>query len=117
MSKFLVTGGIGFLGTNLCFRLMKEGHKVVAMDNFFTGMHQNLEALRKEDKFEFIEHDITEKLPLDQLQDVDGIFNLACPASPPHYQKDPLYTTKVSVYGIFHVLDLANSPRQRARAC
>lgn len=108
MSKFLVTGGIGFLGTNLCFRLMQEGHKVIAMDNFFTGMHQNLEALQKEESFEFIEHDITKKLPLEKLKDVDGIFNLACPASPPHYQKDPLYTTKVSVYGIFNVLELAN---------
>lgn len=107
MAKFLITGGVGFLGTNLCIRLLMDGHQVVAMDNFYTGTENNLEILKKMEGFQLIRHDIVNPLPLERLQDIDGIFNLACPASPPHYQRDPLFTTKVSVYGVFNLLELA----------
>lgn len=104
MSKrILVTGGAGFLGTNLCTRLVKEGNEVICVDNLFTGKKSNIEHLMNEKNFEFIRHDIIEPLYVE----VDQIYNLACPASPPAYQFDPIKTTKTSVLGAINMLGLA----------
>ena len=107
MKRILVTGGAGFLGSNLCKRLLDESkeNKVICLDNFYTGRRENIEELLENERFELIEHDIINPLP-DDLE-VDQIYNLACPASPPHYQKDPVYTTKISIFGILNVLELA----------
>lgn len=107
--KILVTGGAGFLGSNLCEYLLQEGHEVIALDNFYTGRLQNIEPLKKNSRFSIIEHDII--LPIDL--DVDWIFNLACPASPPHYQKNPIFTTKTSVLGALNMLELAEKNKAR----
>ena len=93
--RILVTGGAGFLGSHLCERLIKGGHDVLCVDNFYTGIKKNLEAIWALSNFEMIRHDIT--FPL--YVEVDQIFNLACPASPIHYQYDPVQTTKTSVHG------------------
>ena len=103
LSSFLVTGGAGFIGSNLCRHLLGRGHDVICMDNLFTGKMSNIEELLDSDHFQFINHDVTESYDLD----VDYIFNLACPASPPKYQIDPIKTIKTSVYGIINALDLA----------
>lgn len=99
----LVTGGAGFLGSHLCERLLGEGHDVLCLDNFFTGRKQNIEHLLAKPSFEFIRHDVT--FPL--YVEVDEIYNLACPASPIHYQHDPVQTTKTSVFGAINMLGLA----------
>jgi len=99
----LVTGGAGFLGSHLCDRLLAEGHEVLCLDNFFTGSKQNVRHLAGEARFELIRHDVT--FPL--YVEVDEIFNLACPASPIHYQEDPVQTTKTSVHGAINMLGLA----------
>ena len=101
--RLLVTGGAGFLGSHLCDRLIAEGAYVLCVDNFFTGTHSNLERLRDHKSFELIRHDITFPLYLE----VDEIYNLACPASPRHYQHDPVQTTKTSVHGAINMLGLA----------
>jgi len=101
--RILVTGGAGFLGSHLCKRLLNEGNEVICVDNFFTGDKQNIEALLDNPYFEIIRHDVT--LPL--YIEVDEIYNLACPASPPHYQFDPVQTTKTSVIGAINMLGLA----------
>lgn len=101
--KILVTGGAGFIGSHLCERLLNEGHKVVCVDNFFTGTRANIKKLLPNQDFELIEHDIVEPLDVE----VDEIYNLACPASPPRYQYDPVKTTKTSVLGALNMLDLA----------
>ena len=101
--KILVTGGAGFIGSNLCKRLLDDGHKVVCLDNFFTGSKQNIINLCSNPNFEVIEQDI--QMPFDI--EVDEIYNLACPASPPHYQYNPIETIKTSVLGIINVLELA----------
>ena len=101
--RVLVTGGAGFLGSHLCDRLLAEGHEVVCVDNFFTGSKENVQHLRDEPRFEVIRHDVTFPLYLE----VDEILNLACPASPIHYQTDPVQTTKTSVHGAINVLGLA----------
>lgn len=104
----LVTGGAGFLGSNLCTKLLQLGHTVIALDNFYTGCEENIAPLRRNKNFSFIKHDIINPLThLTELKDIEWIFNLACPASPPHYQKDPIYTTKISVLGALNVLELA----------
>lgn len=107
MKKILVTGGAGFLGSNLCKRLLTENgeNQVICLDNFFTGRRENIEKLFANEKFKLLEHDIINPLPLDFT--VDEIYNLACPASPLQYQKDPVYTTKTSVFGIINMLELA----------
>ena len=102
--RILVTGGAGFLGSHLCERLLREGHDVLCADNLFTGSKRNIAHLMDDSRFEFIRHDIT--LPL-QVE-VDEIYNLACPASPVHYQHDPVQTTKTSVNGAINMLELAN---------
>ncbi|MDB9916160.1 SDR family oxidoreductase [Pseudomonadales bacterium] len=107
--KSLVTGGAGFLGSHLCDRLIVEGHEVICLDNFFTGRKQNIGHLRHNPDFELVRHDIT----FAYHAEVDNIFNLACPASPPHYQYDPVQTTKTSVLGAINMLDLAKKNKAR----
>jgi len=101
--RILVTGGAGFLGSHLCERLLEEGNEVLCADNFFTGTRQNILHLLKNPGFELLRHDIT--FPL--YVEVDQIYNLACPASPIHYQHDPIQTTKTSVHGAINMLGLA----------
>ena len=101
--RILVTGGLGFLGSHLSRRLIALGHEVIAADNFFTGNKQNVEDLLTGNKFELIRHDVTFPLFLE----VDAIFNLACPASPMHYQKHPVQTVKTNVLGAINMLGLA----------
>ncbi len=103
MEKVLVTGGAGFVGSFLCDRLIKEGHEVIAIDNFFTGQKSNLLHLQDNPKFELIRHDVVQPI----LVEVDWIFNLACPASPVHYQYNPVKTVKTSVIGTLNMLGLA----------
>ena len=107
--KILVTGGAGFLGSHLCDALIRRGADVLCLDNFHTGTRGNLASLSGHPRFEMLAHDVTLRLDAD----VDRIFNLACPASPVHYQHDPVQTTKTSVQGAINMLDLA--VRQRAR--
>ncbi len=101
--RVLVTGGAGFLGSHLCERLLSEGHEVLCVDNLFTGSRRNIAHLLENTAFEFIRHDVT--FPL--YVEVDEIYNLACPASPIHYQHDPVQTTKTSVHGSINMLGLA----------
>ncbi|WP_156384595.1 MULTISPECIES: UDP-glucuronic acid decarboxylase family protein [unclassified Devosia] len=101
--RVLVTGGAGFLGSHLCERLVAEGHDVICADNFYTGSKGNIAHLRGNPRFELLRHDVT--FPL--YVEVDRIFNLACPASPVHYQRDPVQTTKTSVHGAINMLGLA----------
>ena len=101
--RILVTGGAGFLGSHLCDRLLAEGNEVLCVDNLFTGRKQNIYHLLDNPRFEFMRHDVT--FPL--FVEVDAIYNLACPASPVHYQFDPVQTTKTSVVGAVNMLGLA----------
>ena len=103
MKRILVTGGAGFLGSHLCERLVREGNDVICLDNLFTGSKDNIRHLLGNQYFEFIRHDITEPIYLE----VDQIYNLACPASPVHYQFDPVQTVKTNVHGAINLLDLA----------
>ena len=107
--RILVTGGAGFLGSHLCERLLEAGHDVVCADNLFTGTKRNIDHLKGHERFEFIRHDVTFPLYLE----VDEIYNLACPASPIHYQHDPVQTTKTSVHGAINMLGLAKRLRAR----
>ena len=109
MKKVLVTGGAGFVGSFLCDRLIDEGHEVIAIDNFFTGSKENLSQLSDETNFELIRHDIVEPI----LLEVDWIFNLACPASPIHYQYNPVKTVKTNVMGTLNMLGLAKRLKAR----
>lgn len=101
--RILVTGGAGFLGSHLCERLLEQGHEVLCVDNFYTGSKLNVEHLIGNPRFELMRHDVT--FPL--YVEVDEIYNLACPASPVHYQHDPVQTTKTSVHGAINMLGLA----------
>lgn len=101
--RILVAGGAGFLGSHLCQALLNAGHQVICLDNFSTGMRRNVLQLREMDDFSVIAHDIVDPLALE----VDEIYNLACPASPPHYQADPIHTTKTCVLGSLNLLELA----------
>lgn len=107
--RILVTGGAGFLGSHLCDHLLGLGHEVVSVDNFYTGSLRNLAHLRENPNFESIRHDVTFPLYLE----VDGIFNLACPASPIHYQNDPVQTLKTNVHGAINILGLARRVNAR----
>ena len=107
--RILVTGGAGFLGSHLCDQLLAMGHEVVSVDNFYTGSPKNLAHLRDNPNFESIRHDVTIPLYLE----VDGIFNLACPASPVHYQSDPVQTLKTNVHGAINILGLAKRTKAR----
>lgn len=101
--RVLVTGGAGFLGSNLCKRLLEDGHYVIAVDNLYTGRIENIQSFFSNPDFEFVQHDITEPMDIK----VEEIYNAACPASPPHYQKSPTFTTKTCVQGLIHMLDMA----------
>lgn len=101
--RILVTGGAGFLGSHLCKRLLKDGHELICVDNFFTGTKNNILSILNNPHFEILRHDIT--FPL--YVEVDEIYNLACPASPIHYQHDPVQTTKTSIHGAINMLGLA----------
>ena len=102
-TRILVTGGAGFLGSHLCNRLLREGNDVICVDNLFTGSKDNIRHLLSDPYFEFIRHDVINPLYVE----CDRIYNLACPASPVQYQRDPIYTTKTSMYGAFNALGLA----------
>lgn len=105
MKTVLVTGGAGFIGSNLCSRLLQENNYVICVDNLFTGSIQNINHLLDNKYFRFIHHDIINPLPIEQ--DIDQIYNMACPASPPKYQIDPIYTLKVNFQGMMNLLELA----------
>ncbi|MEY3583026.1 MAG: hypothetical protein RJA48_109, partial [Verrucomicrobiota bacterium] len=107
--RYLVTGAAGFLGYHLSARLLRDGHQVVGMDNFHSGTEANIQALAAHAGFRFVQHDVT--VPYDQA--VDVVCNLACPASPPHYQKDPIYTAKIAFLGTLHALE--NAERHQAK--
>lgn len=109
IKEILVTGGAGFLGSHLCERLVAQGHNILCVDNFFTGSRQNVSHLVGKPSFELMRHDVT--LPL--YVEVNQIYNLACPASPVHYQYDPVQTTKTSVHGAINMLGLAKRTKAR----
>ena len=108
-TRVLITGGAGFLGSHLCERLLADGAVILCVDNFFTGARRNIEHLLSHPHFELIRHDVT--FPL--YAEIDQIYNLACPASPIHYQHDPVQTTKTSVHGAINMLGLAKRLRAR----
>jgi UDP-glucuronate decarboxylase len=103
MSRILITGGAGFIGSHLCDKLLAEGHEVICLDNFFTGRRKNIEHNLSHPYFEFVRHDVTSPY----MAEVDEIYNLACPASPVHYQYNPIKTVKTSVMGAINILGLA----------
>ncbi|MBC7795695.1 MAG: SDR family oxidoreductase [Pyrinomonadaceae bacterium] len=107
--RILITGGAGFIGSHLSERLLNEGHEVICLDNFFTGRRENIAHLLHNDNFELIRHDVTEPI----LLEVDQIYNLACPASPVHYQYNPVKTVKTSVMGAINMLGLAKRVKAR----
>ena len=107
--RILVTGGAGFIGSHLCERLLSEGHEVICLDNFFTGRKQNIAHLLDFHQFELVRHDVTEPI----LLEVDQIYNLACPASPVHYQYNPVKTVKTSVMGMINMLGMAKRVHAR----
>ena len=109
MKKILVTGGAGFLGSHLCERLLARGDEVLCVDNIFTGQKANIQHLRDHPRFEFLRHDVTQPL----MVEVEEIYNLACPASPVHYQFDPVQTVKTSVLGAINMLDLAKRTKAK----
>ena len=109
MKKILVTGGAGFIGSHLCKRLVENGDEVICLDNLFTGSKKNIKDLLKYDNFEFIRHDVIEPVSLE----IDQIYNLACPASPMHYQYNPVKTINTSVMGAINMLNLAKEKNAR----
>ncbi|MEM1312726.1 MAG: UDP-glucuronic acid decarboxylase family protein [Patescibacteria group bacterium] len=110
MKKILITGGAGFIGSNLCRYLLAKGHKVLCLDNFFSSKKSSISGLLDDPHFEFISHDIIEPI---SLSGVDCIYHLACPASPPNYQKDPIYTFRTSVWGTYNILQVARENQAR----
>jgi len=107
--RILVTGGAGFIGSHLCERLLKDGHEVICLDNFFSGKRANIAHMRGDPSFELVRHDVVEPI----LVEVDRIFHLACPASPVHYQYNPVKTTKTNVMGTINMLGLAKRVKAR----
>lgn len=107
--RILVTGGAGFIGSHLCERLLNEGNEVICLDNFFTGRKANIAHLMHNDAFELVRHDVTEPI----LLEVDQIYNLACPASPVHYQYNPIKTVKTNVMGMINMLGMAKRVKAR----
>lgn len=111
MKTILVAGGCGFIGSNLCKYLIKMNCKVICVDNFYTGNINNIEELLSDDRFSLIEHDIIQPIFIEQ--DVDEIYHLACPASPPKYQQDPIYTCKINFMGTLNLLGLAKEKKAK----
>ena len=109
MSRIIVTGGAGFIGSHLCKRVIENGDEVVCVDSLFTGSKENIEELLSYDRFRFVEHDIVEPY----FDEADQIYNLACPASPPHYQYNPIHTSKTSVMGAINMLGMARKCKAR----
>ena len=109
MKRIIITGGAGFLGSHLCERLLNEGNHIICVDNFFTGSYENIKHLKNNKNFEIIRHDITVPLHIE----CDEIYNFACPASPIHYQRNPVHTFKTSVFGILNMLNLARECNAR----
>ena len=109
MKRILITGGAGFIGSHLCEKLLEEGNDVICLDNFFTGSKDNIRHLIGNNRFELVRHDVI----IEYLAEVDQIYNLACPASPVHYQYNPIKTTKTSVMGIINMLGLAKRCKAR----
>lgn len=109
MKKILITGAAGFIGSNLTKRLLNEGNYVIGLDNFYTGLRENIEPFLTNQNYKFIQHNVIEPYEIE----ADEIYNLACPASPPHYQKDPIFTFKTSVLGILNALELAKKTGAR----
>ena len=109
--RTLITGGAGFLGSHLCDRLIADGHEVICLDNYYTGRKENVAHLLDNPKFTLVEQDVCD--PLDIDGDLDRIYNLACPASPPHYQKDPLFTSHTCYQGALNCLELARKTGAR----
>ncbi|HEX9781207.1 MAG TPA: UDP-glucuronic acid decarboxylase family protein [Opitutaceae bacterium] len=107
--RILITGGAGFLGSHLCDRLIADGHEVICLDNLFTGRKENITHLAQHPRFEFVRHDVVDPFKFE----CDHIYNLACPASPPHYQYNPIKTTKTSVMGAINCLGLAKRVKAR----
>ena len=107
--RILITGGAGFIGSHLCERLLEKGDDVLCLDNFFTGRRTNIVTLLDNSRFELIRHDVIEPI----LLEVDQVYNLACPASPVHYQYNPVKTVKTSVMGMINMLGLAKRVRAR----
>lgn len=107
MKRILITGGAGFIGSHLCERLLNEGNDVICLDNFFTGSKENIRHLLDNNRFELVRHDVTKEY----YAEVDQIYNMACPASPPHYQYNPIKTIKTSVLGVTNMLGLAKRCR------
>jgi len=105
MKNILITGGVGFIGSNICERLLNDGNNIICVDNLYTSNIQNIEHLLEHSRFKFIKHDIIEPLKIDE--NIDQIYNFACPASPPKYQLDPIYTLKVNFICIINLLELA----------
>src|SRR5881275_2040673 len=108
-NRILVTGGAGFLGSHLCERLLADGNDVICLDNFFTGRRENVDALLGNKSFELVRHDVCERIVLE----VDEVYHLACPASPVHYQRNPVRTIRTCVQGTLNMLDLAREVRAR----
>src|ERR1035437_6870221 len=108
-TRVLVTGGAGFLGSHLCERLLAQGADILCVDNLFTGSRTNIEHLLDHKNFELVRHDVTFSLYVE----VDDIYNLACPASPIHYQRDPVQTTNTSVHGAINMLGLAKTVKAK----
>jgi len=111
MKTVLITGGAGFIGSNLCERLLNDNHKIICVDNLFTGNIKNIEHLMCNTNFKFINHDIINPLEIDD--DIDEIYNFACPASPPKYQIDPINTLKVNFLGVLNLLELAKNKKAK----
>ncbi len=109
MKTIIVTGGAGFVGSHLCDELIKKGNKVICVDNLYTGTDKNIKHLMKNKDFKFINHDIIKPLDIK----CDEIYNMACPASPPHYQKDPLFTLNTNVLGMINMLELAKKNKAK----
>ena len=107
--RILITGGAGFIGSHLCERLLSEGNEIICLDNFFTGSKENIKHLMDNKNFELVRHDITSSY----LAEVDKIYNMACPASPVHYQYNPIKTIKTSVLGMTNMLGLAKRTKAR----
>src|SRR3954447_10143308 len=107
--RILVTGGAGFIGSHLCTKLIDQGNEVICLDNFFTGRRENIFDLLEDHRFELVRHDVIEPI----LLEVDQIYNLACPASPVHYQYNPVKTVKTNVMGTINMLGLAKRVRAR----